>query len=84
MKENEERFRYPQINSEQCINCAKCEKICPIYQKQNISDHTVAYALKSKKADERKQSTSSGAFSLLAEQILNEKPNPPAMLGRME
>lgn len=72
MKENEDGFRYPHINAERCLNCAKCEKICPIYQKQDISDHTVAYALKSKKEDERKQSTSGGVFSLLAGALLDK------------
>ena len=30
MKEDEKGFRYPRINSESCINCKLCEKVCPV------------------------------------------------------
>lgn len=30
MVEDEEGFEYPQIDSEQCIRCYQCIKVCPI------------------------------------------------------
>ncbi len=30
MKEDEEGFDYPQIDTGKCIECCKCLKVCPI------------------------------------------------------
>ena len=30
MKEDEEGFLYPHVDSTQCVNCGLCEKVCPV------------------------------------------------------
>ena len=30
MKEDEEGFRYPEVDTEKCIDCHLCEKVCPV------------------------------------------------------
>lgn len=37
MRYDEEGFLYPQINSDRCVNCGICTKVCPI---QNAQDNT--------------------------------------------
>ena len=32
MKPDEEGFLYPVINSEKCVHCYRCIKVCPIKQ----------------------------------------------------
>ena len=33
MQEDNEGFLYPQIDSNKCLSCFKCEKVCPIKYK---------------------------------------------------
>lgn len=66
-------FYYPQVNQEKCIECHLCEKTCHV-----ISDVKGAfterkpYMLKANDKVLLKQSSSGGAFSLLAEDVLKE------------
>ena len=74
MKENKEGYLYPEIDLDKCIHCNKCRKSCPINKELKIDkfDKKV-YALKSKNKKEVKESTSGGAFSVLARKVLKEK-----------
>lgn len=64
MVENDEGFFYPQ-KTEECINCNKCERICPRLQPGTEQRHIeqTAYAAKSKNYDIWRRSSSGGAFS---------------------
>lgn len=68
---DEEGFWYPKVNLDLCVDCGLCEKTCPILSK-DISLHksTKAYAAISKKEDVRKESSSGGIFSEIAEWVL--------------
>lgn len=65
-------FLYPQINNDKCINCSICEKTCPVLNKkeQEISNEVISYAAKTNNENIRKQSSSGGIFSVIAENIL--------------
>ena len=70
-----EGFWYPEINKEKCIDCNLCKKICPIINisKLKINDypkpaHTIAAINKNMRV--RWNSTSGGAYSALAETML--------------
>lgn len=74
MKPDEEGFLYPAVNQHLCVNCGLCEKVCPILNKK--SDETgpvAAFAAYTKDADVREASSSGGIFSVLAQQILDQK-----------
>lgn len=73
MIENSEGFKFPQIDTEKCTNCGLCEKVCipsSGYVKQPFE--TLAFGVKNKNLEERKQSQSGGAFYILAKHILSQ------------
>lgn len=65
-------FLYPHINDEVCVNCGMCEKKCPVLSKTEQKPHinTNCYAIKTNEETIRKQSSSGGIFSVIAEKIL--------------
>lgn len=72
MQEDEEGFLYPIIKTEYCIHCHKCEKICPIHSADTINMKTKTFVGYSKDEEIRKQSSSGGIFSVIAEWILQQ------------
>ncbi len=75
MKPDEEGFLYPEVDTESCINCGLCDKICPIKITEAVSqDNTVAdaFCLRAKSTDVVKDSTSGGFFTPLCEYVLNK------------
>lgn len=74
MEKDEAGFNYPKIDLDKCIHCNKCRNTCPILNKKETNEFKKEiYALKNKNLDERVKSTSGGAFSILARNILNRK-----------
>lgn len=69
MKADEEGFSYPVIDRARCIDCGACVNVCPGRQTPAGLDGQ-AYILRCRDQDVLKKSSSGGAFSLLAEQIL--------------
>lgn len=65
-------FLYPHINYEVCVNCGICEKNCPVLNKTAQESHinTNCYATKTNEEIIRKQSSSGGIFSVIAEKVL--------------
>ena len=71
MKEDNEGFLYPTIDKEKCIQCGLCKKICPILNKQKFNDFKQkAYLFQNKNEETRKDSTSGGFFSAIAEYVI--------------
>lgn len=72
---NEEGFFYPNINIQQCINCSRCVKNCPmINESKNIKkDILKSYYGWSNNNDVRKDSSSGGIFTELAELIIKNE-----------
>lgn len=68
-----EGFWYPTVNHEQCNNCGLCEKICPQLHAGNLRygqrDKPEIYAAYHKDYELRKESTSGGLFSALADEM---------------
>ena len=71
MIEDEKGFKYPKINENKCINCGICEKVCPILNKRERANAPKAYACINKDEDIRKNSSSGGIFTLIAEEIID-------------
>ena len=73
MTADDEGFRYPQIDMEKCINCGKCDRVCPIKNPvPEIPKEQKAYLFQLKDKKLRMDSTSGGAFTAIASTILRE------------
>lgn len=70
MEEDKKGFKYPKVNIEKCINCKLCEKVCPIINNKEGVNKTKAYASINKDDEIRKESSSGGIFTLLAEEVI--------------
>ncbi|MCM1134181.1 MAG: Coenzyme F420 hydrogenase/dehydrogenase, beta subunit C-terminal domain [Clostridium sp.] len=71
MQQDEEGFFYPVIDSKRCINCGACENVCPT--KQHLSRvESKFYAVRCNDEALLKKSTSGGAFSLIAQEVLEQ------------
>lgn len=75
MKVDQEGFWYPEIDQTKCINCNLCEKVCPELKQYANPNALQPQALGAWNLDEqvRKQSSSGGVFTALAEWIIDQK-----------
>ena len=69
MKTDEEGFLYP-VASDACIHCGKCERVCPLQEKNSVEnclnqDRQEAWCALSKDNNIWRRSASGGAFSEL-------------------
>lgn len=71
MKQDEEGFMYPIIDKSKCVNCGLCDKVCPIKNVKEERFEQKAYIVNNKNDEIRKDSTSGGAFTPIAEYVLN-------------
>ena len=75
MEENAEGFWYPQIDPEQCIRCGRCEKVCPVLSElpnAKTEKGIRVYAVKHRDEKIRLNSSSGGAFTALAQTVLEQ------------
>ncbi|MGI6279790.1 MAG: Coenzyme F420 hydrogenase/dehydrogenase, beta subunit C-terminal domain [Acutalibacteraceae bacterium] len=71
----DEGFQYPKTDTEKCINCGLCEKVCPIINPQLKIDRfemPTAYAAIINDEPLRLESSSGGVFTLLAFHVINK------------
>ena len=70
MKPDFEGFLYPDVNTDICVNCGLCEKVCPVKSKVSLEEeNTLGYIVRNKDLDIVKDSTSGGAFSVFAKHV---------------
>lgn len=73
MKEDEEGFRYPEIDLQSCIDCGLCSKVCPIKKEKENASHTPeVFSCMNTDETIRLQSSSGGMFYLFAEKLISE------------
>ena len=70
MVRDREGFAYPVIDGEACVRCGHCTAICPILRQRPQGPMPAVFAAWNKNDAIRKDSTSGGVFTLLAEYIL--------------
>lgn len=70
MKEDEEGFLYPVVDTAYCIDCGLCEKVCPVIHQDAPREPKRVYAAKNPDDGIRMSSSSGGVFTLLAEQVI--------------
>lgn len=73
MKDDEEGFLYPVVDTGKCIDCGICVEVCPIKRRQPSIESQDYYAVKNGNDDLRMKSTSGGVFSLLAQYVIEHK-----------
>ena len=70
MERDKEGFLYPRVQAELCVHCGLCSKVCPALQARSVRPVPAVYAAWNRDDSIRKDSTSGGVFSALAEYIL--------------
>lgn len=70
MQLDEEGFLYPVVDKAQCVNCGICENVCP-FQNSEKANVLETYGFNAKEDELRKNSSSGGVFSLLAEDVIS-------------
>lgn len=71
MHEDEEGFLYPDVNTETCIDCGLCEKVCPCLNLLEPNGPIVSYTAKNTDEQIRSTSSSGGIFTPIAESIIS-------------
>lgn len=72
LPENYEGFYFPVIDSDKCVDCGLCDKICPQVTDQQAYNAQKAYYGWATDDKVRKASSSGGMFHLLARTVLTE------------
>lgn len=71
MEEDSEGFWYPRVDSQKCIQCGLCEKVCPVlHSVEESGEMLLAYAARNRNEEVRHASSSGGVFTLLAEAVI--------------
>lgn len=72
LQEDNEGFLYPRVDTETCIDCGFCEKVCPMLSPYQSRKPQQVLAAINKDEKIRMESSSGGIFTLLAEKVINE------------
>ena len=72
MQADEEGFLYPVVDASTCTDCGLCEKVCPVINQDEPRRPLKVYAAKNKDEEIRRQSSSGGIFTPLAEAVICE------------
>ena len=70
MVRDREGFAYPRVNLDLCVHCGHCTAICPALRERPAGPLPAVFAAWNQEDSIRKDSTSGGVFSVLAEYIL--------------
>ena len=68
--EDAEGFIYPQVDKARCVGCGLCEKVCPVINQNPKSKPLKVMAGRNGNEEIRMVSSSGGAFTLLAGEII--------------
>ena len=72
MIRDHEGFVYPKADADRCIGCNACDKVCPILNPvKEEPARQYAYIVQNKDEQIRKESTSGGMFTALANYVID-------------
>ena len=69
MEEREDGFRFPTVDTTQCINCKRCDEVCPI-TKEVPKSEPIAYAAVCNHSGILEHASSGGVFGAIASYVL--------------
>ena len=72
MQEDNEGFLYPVVDASTCMDCGLCEKVCPVINQDAPRKPLKVYAAKNRNEEVRRQSSSGGIFTPLAEAVIRD------------
>lgn len=70
MVRDREGFAYPVVDPNVCVHCGRCTSVCPILAERPKGALPAVFAAWNQNDEVRKDSTSGGVFTLLAEYVL--------------
>jgi len=70
MARDQEGFAYPVIDPKRCIHCGRCTAVCPVLRERETRSAPAAFAAWNRDDKIRRDSTSGGVFTALAEYVL--------------
>lgn len=71
-EEDTEGFRYPKVDESLCVDCGACERTCPVLTPFESRRPQKQFAAINPDETIRKQSSSGGIFTMLAEKVIDE------------
>ena len=71
MERDAEGFDFPRIDPQRCIRCGRCANVCPILNPMEARPVPAVFAAWNRDPVVRRDSSSGGAFSALAEYVLD-------------
>lgn len=71
-EEDTEGFRYPKVDESLCVDCGVCERTCPVLTPFESRIPQKQFAAINPDETIRKQSSSGGIFTMLAEKVIDE------------
>ncbi len=70
MVRDREGFSYPAVDADACVCCGRCSAVCPLLRRRERQCLPAAFAAWNRQEDIRRDSTSGGAFTVLADFVL--------------
>lgn len=71
LNEDEEGFLYPNVDTNICIECGLCEKVCPVINQEHERLPLETYAAKNIDEEIIRNSSSGGVFSAVAAKVIS-------------
>ena len=68
-----EGFLYPRVDQEKCIDCKRCEKVCPLKQEEQTEQERLYLGVQARDDAIRHTSSSGGMFQILAEYVFRRQ-----------
>ena len=70
MERDREGFAYPTVDLDKCVHCGRCTAVCPLLHEREPKPLPAVFAAWNRDESIRKDSTSGGAFTALADYVL--------------